>query len=240
LSNNEYKDASAWFMHDCNAKDDPKIMLVIDQLGLEGFGIYWTAVETLREQKDYKYPLSLIPSLARKYNTSQVKFETVVKEYGLFEIDENESFFSLSLCRRMSKLDEVKAKKRLGGKRSGETRKKQSEERLRQLSLLNSREDSSNTHATFLKHNRTNITKHNIREEEENIKKIEYSDIESKMDRNMILALIGCETLTQKASINMKIEEFIEYCVAKQKKYTNYNDSFARYMEIARQNGWNF
>ena len=43
-----------WFRHDSNAKDDYKCMILIEQLGCEGYGIFWILVETLREQKDYR------------------------------------------------------------------------------------------------------------------------------------------------------------------------------------------
>ena len=36
-----------YFSHDSNAKDDPKCMVLIDQLGLEGYGIFWVLIETL-------------------------------------------------------------------------------------------------------------------------------------------------------------------------------------------------
>ena len=29
-----------YFSHDANAQDDPKCMLLIDQMGLEGYGIF--------------------------------------------------------------------------------------------------------------------------------------------------------------------------------------------------------
>ena len=58
-----------YFSHDSNAKDDPKCMLLIEELQLEGYGIYWVLVEILREQPDFKYPLKMIPVLARKFLT---------------------------------------------------------------------------------------------------------------------------------------------------------------------------
>ena len=78
MANNSY-----YFSHDSNAKDDPKCMLLIDQLGLEGYGIYWVLVEVLRDQETLKYPLNLVPILARRYNTTAEKMLTVIKKYGL-------------------------------------------------------------------------------------------------------------------------------------------------------------
>jgi len=112
-----------YFPHDSNAKDDPKISLLIDQLGLEGYGIYWVLVETLRDQPDYRYPLALLPVLARKYNTTEQKCRVVVGNYGLFTVDEGEFFLSPALCRRMEKWDVRRETNRLKGIKSGENRR---------------------------------------------------------------------------------------------------------------------
>ena len=106
-----YKDAY-YFPHDSNAKDDPKIVLLIDQMQLEGYGIYWVLIETLRDQPQYRYPLALISALARKYNTTAEKMKAVICGYGLFEIDED-NFFSVSLLRRMSVVDDKRAKAKI-------------------------------------------------------------------------------------------------------------------------------
>lgn len=90
-----------YFSHDCDAKDDPKCVLLIEQLGLEGYGIFWVLVEILRSQPNLKYPLSLVPALARKYNTTSEKMKTVIQSYRLFIIENDEFFFSESLNRRM-------------------------------------------------------------------------------------------------------------------------------------------
>lgn len=90
-----------YFPHDCNAKDDPKCVLLIEQLGLEGYGTFWVLVETLREQPDFRYPLKLIPALARRYNTTTEKMKAVVLSYGLFVVTDGVFFFSESLNRRM-------------------------------------------------------------------------------------------------------------------------------------------
>lgn len=95
MSIKKFKD-EFWFSHASDAKDDPKCMLLIEQLGLEGYGIFWILVEVLRQQKDYKYPISLLSPLSRKYNTTLAKMEVVVKDYSLFEIDDK-SFFFLTL-----------------------------------------------------------------------------------------------------------------------------------------------
>jgi hypothetical protein len=110
-----------YFSHDSNAKDDPKCVLLIEQLGLEGYGIYWVLIETLRDQPEYKYPIVLIGALARRYNTTAEKMKAVVNGYGLFTVDEND-FFSLSLIRRMEHLEYKRELARIAGKKSAEKR----------------------------------------------------------------------------------------------------------------------
>ena len=101
--------SAEYFSHDCNAKDDPKIMLLMAQLGLEAYGIYWILVEYLRQQPQYKAPLNLLDPLSRRYGSSKEKFETVVTKFGLFETD-NECFYSPSLNRRMAPLDQKRGR----------------------------------------------------------------------------------------------------------------------------------
>ncbi len=95
-----------YFPHDSNAKDDPKCIMLIEELGLEGYGIFWVLLEILRDQPDYRAPLIMIPAIARRYNSSAEKFKSVILRYGLFQVDDDEFFFSQSFADRMYKIDE--------------------------------------------------------------------------------------------------------------------------------------
>ena len=108
-----------YFSHDSNAKDDPKIMLLVDELGLEGYGIFWVLIEELRNQDGYMYPLRLVRVLARRYNTTEAKMQTVIKNYDLFKFTENDFFFSESLLQRMRHLDEKRRKRQIAGAKGG-------------------------------------------------------------------------------------------------------------------------
>lgn len=92
---------SLYFSHDANAHDDPKCMLLIDQMGLEGYGIFWILIEVLRIEPDMRYPFNLLPILAKRYNTSAEKMLTVVTKYNLFQIENDEFFYSESLQKRI-------------------------------------------------------------------------------------------------------------------------------------------
>jgi len=112
-----------YFSHDSNAKDDPKCILLIEQLGPEGYGIFWILIETLRDQPDHKYPLNLIPAIARRFNTTTEKVSVVVKNYKLFIIENEEFFHSESLNSRMLLVDQKREKTRFAGIISGQKRK---------------------------------------------------------------------------------------------------------------------
>ncbi|HNY52929.1 MAG TPA: DUF4373 domain-containing protein [Bacteroidales bacterium] len=100
-----------YFPHDMNARDDPKVMVMMTQLGIEAYGIYWVLIEYLRSQKDYMAPKILIDALSGRYGSSREKFEAVITNYSLFEFDDK-NFWSPSLIRRMLPLDEKREKMR--------------------------------------------------------------------------------------------------------------------------------
>lgn len=89
-----------YFFHDSNAQDDPKCMNLIDQLGMEGYGIFWALIERLRSERSYQLPVQIITSLAKRWGTSKEKVDTVVNNYGLFKINKN-YFFSPRLKNTM-------------------------------------------------------------------------------------------------------------------------------------------
>ena len=96
---------TSYFTHDANALDDPKCMLLVEQLGMEGYGIFWALVEKLRQQQDCRLPLALIPALASRLGTSEAKLKAVIGGYGLFVVEADTVFFSASLIRRVQAID---------------------------------------------------------------------------------------------------------------------------------------
>ena len=84
-----------YFPHFANSRHDRKIMRVWLELGLEGYAIYFMLLEVLREQNEYKYPTSDIDLIANEFGTSEQKVRVVICNYGLFEVDANEMFFSI-------------------------------------------------------------------------------------------------------------------------------------------------
>lgn len=101
---------SYYFSHDSNARNDVKIIKLRRQLGLEGYGLYWCLIEMLRDTPEYKLPIESIDDIAFSLNISKEKVETVIKNYELFVVDEDQ-FFSERLIRNMEKY--IDTKKRL-------------------------------------------------------------------------------------------------------------------------------
>lgn len=112
-----------YFSHDANAMSDPKCMLLIEQLGMEGYGMFWGLVEMLRQQPEYKMPLVLLPAIAGRFKVSESKIKTVVSAYGLFTIEKEEFFFSKSLRDRMELMQQKKVRRQMAGIKSGEVRR---------------------------------------------------------------------------------------------------------------------
>ena len=111
-----------YFPHEYNAKDDPKCERVIWEMGMEGYGMFWTLLEVLRAQPDYTYPVANISIIARKYNADENKMRQVVFDYGLFTIIEDRMFFSNGLKMRMQPMDEKRNRQSSGGKEGAKKR----------------------------------------------------------------------------------------------------------------------
>ena len=104
-----------YFPHFSNARTDRKLKRVRKQLGIEGYGIYFMVLETLREQTDFKYPVEDIDLLADEFGTSDEKARAVILNFNLFEVDDSDDFFSPKLEEYMTPYLENKERKRIGG-----------------------------------------------------------------------------------------------------------------------------
>lgn len=116
------KKDSYYFPHYYNNKDDASLArLIWGNLGVEGYGIYWILIETLRGADGYRCLLSDLDIIARKYNTDPAKVEGVIRDYGLFKID-GEVFFSSWLSEVMEEVNKLIEKRSEAGKKGNEKR----------------------------------------------------------------------------------------------------------------------
>jgi len=96
---------SQYFLHDCCARNNAKMLSLTADKGLEGYGAYWVLLEYLREQSDYYMPLSLLPSLAKQLGKFTQWVEELVCNYGLFVLTDDGRFTSQGLQQRMKPLE---------------------------------------------------------------------------------------------------------------------------------------
>lgn len=85
-----------YFPHFSNARNDSKLIKLRRVLGIEGYGLYFMLLEVLREQTDFRFPISGIEDLAYEWHISKEKIASVINDFDLFIIIDIE-FFSPKL-----------------------------------------------------------------------------------------------------------------------------------------------
>ena len=107
-----------YFPHFSNARHDRKIRRLRKELGIEGYGIYFMLLETLRDQHDMMYPLADCDLLAEEFGTSDAKIKTVLCNYELFDFDEESRFFSPKMLVYLEPYFKMKEQRVAAGKAS--------------------------------------------------------------------------------------------------------------------------
>jgi uncharacterized protein YdaU (DUF1376 family) len=110
-----------YFSHDCNARNDVKILKLRRKLGMEGYGIYWALVEMLREEESYILQIKYIDEIAFSLSVDVEKLNSVIYDFELFVI-EDEGFYSDRLMRSMDKYKEMLNKKSKAGQKGMKNR----------------------------------------------------------------------------------------------------------------------
>jgi hypothetical protein len=142
-----------YFPHFSNARTDRKIKRLIKALGIEGYGIYFMLLEVLREQTEFRYPIDDMDLLSDEFGTSIPKIEATIKAFGLFEIDEDEMFFSLNMIKYLEPMFKMKEQRSIAGKASAESRRQKliDNQHTRKKSILplnsSSKQDNEDTYA---------------------------------------------------------------------------------------------
>lgn len=99
-----------YFPHDATAANNLKLMVLIQEEGAKGYGVYWFLLEFLRQQNGYRGQLKMLDMLARRVKTTRAVIERIITHYALFAV-EDECFFSPGLNERMRPLDDKRAAK---------------------------------------------------------------------------------------------------------------------------------
>lgn len=136
-----------YFKHDCNARQDEKILALRMRHKWEGYGLYWAIIERLRESSNYEcvkdYNL-----IAFDLRTDAATIKSIIEDFGLFTFTEDgKRFYSERLSTDMSIKNDLSASRSAAGRKG-----------------MSNRYQKSNTVITELQHSyNTDIT---IRKEE--------------------------------------------------------------------------
>lgn len=101
-----------YFSHDCNARNDDKILAMRSVYGLEGYAMFFMIVEILREQHEYKLKLTkyVWKTLAMQLGVEESRIkkfvDDCVNEFELLRIEDN-FLLSESLVNRMNLFKEI-------------------------------------------------------------------------------------------------------------------------------------
>lgn len=101
-----------YFSHDCNARNDDKIIAARMRHKAEGYGVYFMLLERLRESSDYT-SVKDYNMLAFDFRVSADLVKSIVEDFGLFSFtDDGKRFYSESFSRRMKQKDDKSEKAR--------------------------------------------------------------------------------------------------------------------------------
>ena len=155
-----------YFSHDCNARNDIKILELRTLYGYEGYGIFWAIIEVLREQPKWNWRIDRINMLSLVISVESNKLTDLINtclELELFTIYDG-YFSSPSLNRRMVKFEEIRDKNAKNGRKGGRPK---TQEKPNGFNSLNPNE--SQTKASKVKESKVNESKVNeIKQEREN------------------------------------------------------------------------
>ncbi|MDW0314051.1 MAG: DUF4373 domain-containing protein [Nitrososphaeraceae archaeon] len=160
------KTGADYFPHKRGHRNESKIRRLRKELQCDGYGIYMMVLEVLIEQVDFRYPMDDIDLLADEFNTSVQKVRTVICNYGLFQVDEKQMFFSLEQQESMQEYIEKSERARFAAKVRWDNAKR--------LAIDNQCEENANA---MQMHNKCNADKNAKRKEKKRKEKKEDSSI---------------------------------------------------------------
>jgi len=105
-----------YFPHFSNSRNDSKVIKLRRVLGIEGYGLYFMLLEVLREQTEFKFPISGIEDLSYEWHISKEKIISVISDFDLFQIIDNE-FFSPKLILYLQPYIEKSERARLAARK---------------------------------------------------------------------------------------------------------------------------
>ena len=95
--------------HEVSMRNTSEVMNLIENEGMEGYGIYWAIMEYLRVQDGYTGDIQSLKSLARQLRVRLPKLKRIMGNYGLFSCTET-TFLSPKLVEVMKPFEDRRAR----------------------------------------------------------------------------------------------------------------------------------
>lgn len=107
-----------YFSHDANARNDEKILMLMAEHGLEGYGMYWVLVEMMFESTDTCLRHDKIKGIAFANSIAMAKLQDIIDTAIAEElfVSDGVEFWSESLRRRKNKYSDLKEKRSEAGR----------------------------------------------------------------------------------------------------------------------------
>ena len=102
---------SIYFSHDADARNDERIIALRMAHGYEGYGIFWAIIELLRTATEHKMQMNS-KCIAFALGVHNDIVQSVICDFDLFIVDDDNNFYSESLIRRMDKKKQVSETRR--------------------------------------------------------------------------------------------------------------------------------
>jgi len=112
-----------YFSHDANSRNDVKCVKLRREMGMEGYGIFWSIIEILREATDYQLQKSCIDDIAFSLHVTPEKVTRIITDFELFETTD-QLFWSPRLCSSMEEYNQLKTKLQEAGQKGGYSKAK--------------------------------------------------------------------------------------------------------------------
>lgn len=113
-----------YFSHDYNAANDPKMVVLVAEYGLEAYGLYWRIIECLAQESDHSMPYLALERYVKTLEKTGVCKQGLstlqaMLELCLLTVEANDRVLSTSLNRRLAIREELRLKRSRAGHKGG-------------------------------------------------------------------------------------------------------------------------
>lgn len=139
-----------YFKHELGTRSDKKIMKLISRKGMEGYGVYWSLIESLYKENG-RIELDEIDIYADVFKVSVEFVKSVVKDYGLFNVD-HKYFWSDGVNKRINEMESKSNTARKAAKSRWNKERKAKEKQLQSKSNANAMQTHSECNASIVEY----------------------------------------------------------------------------------------